>query len=80
MKQFTKVLVAIALIVGMTSTVQAQSKVAHINTQELVDAMPEYKAAQSEIQKLEAAYGAKLENATTVKQKLKLMKKTKDVY
>lgn len=62
MKQFTKVLVAIALIVGMTSAVQAQSKIAHINTQELVDAMPEYKAAQNEVQKLEASYGAEVNN------------------
>lgn len=60
MKQFTKVLVAIALIVGMTSAVQGQSKIAHINTQELVDAMPEYKAAQNEVQKLEASYGAEV--------------------
>lgn len=69
MKQFTKVLVAIALIVGMTSAVQAQSKVAHIHTQNLVDAMPEYKSAQSEIQKLEASYGAEVNSMSEELQK-----------
>lgn len=56
MKQITKVLVAIALIVGMTSAVQAQSKVAHINSQSLVEAMPTYKAAMAELEKLQRSY------------------------
>jgi len=40
MKQFKTLLFAAALFIGMTSFVQAQSKVAHINTQELIQAMP----------------------------------------
>ena len=40
MKQFRTLLVAIALILGTSSFVNAQSKVAHIASQELVEAMP----------------------------------------
>ena len=58
MKQFTKVLAAIALIVGMSSAMQAQSKVAHINSQSLVEAMPSYKTAMSELEKLQKSYDA----------------------
>ncbi|ANH59240.1 OmpH family outer membrane protein [Dokdonia donghaensis] len=58
MKQFTKVLAAIALIVGMSSAMQAQSKVAHINSQSLVEAMPSYKTAMAELDKLQKSYDA----------------------
>jgi len=60
MKQFTKVLAAIALIVGMSSAMQAQSKVAHINSQSLVEAMPTYKSAMSELEKLQKSYDAEI--------------------
>ena len=60
MKQFTKVLAAIALIVGMSSAMQAQSKVAHINSQSLVEAMPTYKNAMSELEKLQKSYDAEI--------------------
>jgi len=46
MKQFKTILLATALCIGTVSFTQAQSKVAHINTQELISAMPEMKAAQ----------------------------------
>ncbi len=58
MKQFTKVLAAIALIVGMSSAMQAQTKVAHINSQSLVEAMPTYKTAMAELEKLQKSYDA----------------------
>lgn len=60
MKQFTKVLAAIALIAGMSSAMQAQSKVAHINSQALVDAMPSYKTATAELEKLQKSYDAEI--------------------
>ncbi len=60
MKQFTKVLAAIALIVGMSSAMQAQSKVAHINSQSLVEAMPTYKNAMSELEKLQKSYDTEI--------------------
>ena len=60
MKQFTKVLAAIALIAGMSSAMQAQSKVAHINSQALVDAMPSHKTAMAELEKLQKSYDAEI--------------------
>jgi outer membrane protein len=60
MKQFTKVLAAIALIVGMSSAMQAQSKVAHINSQSLVEAMPAYKNGMSELEKLQKSYDTEI--------------------
>ena len=65
MKQFTKVVVAIALIVGMTSAVNAQSKVAHINSQTLVESMPIYKSAMSELEKLQKSYDADIQGMGT---------------
>ena len=70
MKQIKKVLVAIALVVGMTGAVQAQeSKVAHINTQELVEAMPSYKAALADLEKLQRSYDSQISEMGTELQK-----------
>lgn len=56
MKQFKTLLFAAVLFIGATSFTNAQSKVAHINKQELIKAMPAYAAAQAEIQKLGKTY------------------------
>jgi len=56
MKQFKTLLIAVALFIGATSFTNAQSKVAHINTTELISAMPEMKTAQGEIEKLGKTY------------------------
>lgn len=56
MKQFKTLLLATALCIGTLSFTQAQSKVAHINTQELISAMPEMKAAETELQALSKTY------------------------
>lgn len=70
MKQITKVLVAVALVIGMSSGVQAQeSKVAHINTQELVDAMPSYKAVLADLEKLQRSYDSQITEMGTELQK-----------
>ena len=53
MRKLQVLLVAIAMFVGATSYVGAQSKVAHINTQDLAAAMPEMKAAQGQLEKLQ---------------------------
>ena len=58
MKQFKTLLLATALFIGATSFMQAQTKVAHINTQELIQAMPAMKAAQAEMDKLGKTYEA----------------------
>lgn len=60
MKHLKLLFVAAALFMG-TSMMHAQdSKVAHINTQELVEAMPEMKAAQSQLEKLQQTYDTEI--------------------
>jgi outer membrane protein len=56
MKHLKTLLFATALFIGATSFTAAQSKLAHINTQELIKAMPEYKVAQADIEKLGKTY------------------------
>ncbi len=62
MKQFRTLLIAFALTLGTSSFVNAQSKVAHIASQELVESMPAFKAAKSEIEKLNKTYDAEIRN------------------
>ena len=62
MKKLKLLLVAAVLFVGATSFVNAQSKVAHIDTQALVEAMPEMKAAQSQLEKLQKTYDAEIKS------------------
>ncbi|PKA83288.1 periplasmic chaperone for outer membrane proteins Skp [Ulvibacter sp. MAR_2010_11] len=60
MKKFKLFAVAVLLFVGATSFVNAQSKIAHIDTQALVEAMPEMKAAQSQLDKLKTTYDTEI--------------------
>ena len=53
MKQLKNIAVALVLFVATTGFVNAQSKIAHINVSELLAEMPEMKAAQAELQKLQ---------------------------
>ncbi|WP_445955253.1 OmpH family outer membrane protein [Yeosuana sp.] len=62
MKQLKTLLLAAALCVGTVSFTQAQSKIAHINTQELITAMPEMKAAQAQLDNLTKSYQAEIQN------------------
>ena len=73
MKHLKTILLATALCIGTISFTQAQSKVAHINTTELIQAMPEMKSAQSELEALGKTYQTDIqasitEYQTTVKQ------------
>ena len=61
MKHFKTLLFAAVLFIGSTSFMNAQSKVAHINTAELVEAMPTMKAAQGELEKLAKTYEADIQ-------------------
>ena len=65
MKQFKTLLFAAALFIGATSFTQAQSKIAHINTQELIQAMPEMATAQAEMEKLGKTYEADIQAMAT---------------
>lgn len=63
MKHLKTLLIATALFIGATSFTAAQNKIAHINTQELVEAMPEFKAANAEIEKLGETYQATIQES-----------------
>ncbi|MFV0541707.1 MAG: OmpH family outer membrane protein [Aestuariibaculum sp.] len=65
MKQLRTILFASAFIVGFVSFTQAQSKVAHINTQELIAAMPEAKEAQKQLETLGKTYEADMQASIT---------------
>ena len=65
MKQLKTLLLATALCIGTVSFTQAQSKIAHINTQDLITAMPEYKAAQTQLETLTKSYQAEIQNMAT---------------
>lgn len=56
MKTMKSLFLAVVLFVGATSFINAQSKTAHIDTQALVESMPEMKAAQSQLEKLQKTY------------------------
>ncbi|WCO02070.1 OmpH family outer membrane protein [Psychroserpens ponticola] len=72
MKQFKTLLFACLLFVGATSFSTAQSKIAHINTTQLVEAMPEMKTAQAEIERLTKTYEAEIKTmATELQNKVK---------
>lgn len=60
MKHLKLVIVTLAIFAGATSFVNAQSKIAHIDTQALVEAMPEMKAAQSELDKIQKTYDTEI--------------------
>ncbi|MCF1192923.1 OmpH family outer membrane protein [Mangrovimonas sp. AS39] len=65
MKQLKTILFATALFFGAINFSQAQSKVAHINTQSLIEAMPDMKNAQSELDKLAKTYEADIQASIT---------------
>lgn len=65
MKNVKKIVAALVLFVAATGFVNAQSKVAHINVQQLLSEMPEMLAAQAEIKKLQETYRADLEGSLT---------------
>ena len=56
MKQLKSLLIAALLFVGISQTVQAQAKVAHINVSDLMAAMPDMKAAQAQLDKVTKTY------------------------
>ena len=62
MKHFTYLIVSLLLLVAPIS-IEAQSKVAHINTQQLISEMPEVITAQNELKKLEEQYAKELETS-----------------
>ncbi|MFD2696897.1 OmpH family outer membrane protein [Mesonia sediminis] len=63
MKQFKTVFLALTLMLGALNFAQAQtSKIAHIGTQELIESMPGYKSAMSQLEKLEQTYRSEIDD------------------
>lgn len=60
MKHFRLLLIAVVLFASATSFVTAQEKVAHIDTQALVESMPEMRSAQSQLEKLQKTYDTEI--------------------
>ena len=72
MKQFKQLLLIATFILASGISTQAQSKVAHIDTQELVESMPEMKSAKSELEKLAKTYETDIQAmATELQNKIK---------
>ena len=65
MRNVKRIAVALVLFVAATGFVNAQSKVAHINVQQLLSEMPEMKAAQAELKKLQETYRADIQSSMT---------------
>lgn len=65
MKHLKSLLLAATLILSASLTLQAQSKVAHINTLELVESMPDMKSAKSELEKLAKTYETDIQAMAT---------------
>jgi len=63
MKHLKTLLFATALFIGATSFTTAQSKIAHIDTEQLIKAMPEYTAAKAEIEELGKTYEAQIQSS-----------------
>ena len=70
MKQFRTFFIALALTLEATTFVNAQnSKVAHIATQELIESMPAYKDAMTQLDKLRNTYDAEIKDMMSEAQK-----------
>lgn len=65
MRHFKTLLFAAILCIGATSFTMAQSKIAHINTNELIEAMPEMKTAKAELDKLSKTYETEIQKMAT---------------
>lgn len=59
MKKMKSLLVVIILMIGATSFMNAQ-KIAHIDTQALIESMPETIAAQNELERIKKTYQAEI--------------------
>ena len=72
MKHLKNLFIASTILLMSNLTLNAQSKVAHINTQELVEAMPDMKNAKSELEKLAKTYETDIQAmATELQNKIK---------
>ena len=72
MKHLKNLILAVICVFLSSLSADAQSKVAHINTQELVESMPEMMSAKSELEKLAKTYETDIQAmATELQSKIK---------
>lgn len=62
MKHLKSFLLAITLFIGATTLSNAQGKIAHISLGEVITSMPEYKAAQAEVEQSGKTYEAEIQD------------------
>ena len=62
MKHFKTLLIAVAFTFGAAASANAQSEVAHIASQELIEQMPEYVAAMNQLEKLQKTYDTEIKD------------------
>jgi outer membrane protein len=62
MKHLKTILLATALYIGTIGFAGAQSKIAHIDTQKLIQAMPEMTAAKTQLETLSKTYQTELQS------------------
>lgn len=65
MKQFRTLFLAVALMLGATAFTNAQSKVAHIASQELIETLPAYEEAMNQLQALQRTYDTEIRELMT---------------
>ncbi|MBS3737635.1 OmpH family outer membrane protein [Mesohalobacter halotolerans] len=69
MKSINTTLLTIALAIGLAINVNAQSKIAHIDTQAFIEAMPAYQDAMNQIKQVEQTYQAEIDDLLKEAQK-----------
>lgn len=69
MKSINTIFLTIALAFGLATNVSAQSKIAHIDTQAFIEAMPEYQDAMTQIKQVEQTYQAEIDDLLKEAQK-----------
>jgi len=74
MKTLKTIVLALVLSFGLIASTNAQSKVAHINSQEFVQNLPSYKSAMTELEQREKTY------RTEIDELLKEAQKTNERY
>jgi outer membrane protein len=62
MKSLNTILITLAFSFGLLTNVNAQSKIAHINTQEFIESMPAYQDAMKQIKQVEQTYQAEIDD------------------
>ncbi|NEV92794.1 OmpH family outer membrane protein [Psychroflexus sp. YR1-1] len=69
MKNLKTIVIGLVLSLGLMATTNAQSKIAHINSQEFVRSLPSYQAAMTEVDQREKTYRKEIDDLLKEAQK-----------